>query len=95
MSTDVHSLVGAYVLDALGDGERAAFDRHLSGCVTCRAEADELFGVTVRLPVETTLAEPRHTTGARRTRLLIAAAAVITIVLVVIIIAVYRMWTVT
>ncbi|WP_285552936.1 anti-sigma factor [Actinoplanes regularis] len=42
MTTEIHSLIGAYALDALDDLERAAFDRHLRECATCRAEADEL-----------------------------------------------------
>ncbi|MFC4071725.1 anti-sigma factor [Actinoplanes subglobosus] len=49
MSDDVHSLIGAYVLDALDDIDRAAFDRHLRDCDVCRLEADELFEVTARL----------------------------------------------
>lgn len=40
--TDVHSLVGAYVLDAVDDLERAAFERHVGDCASCRAELDEL-----------------------------------------------------
>ncbi|GIF44492.1 anti-sigma factor [Actinoplanes xinjiangensis] len=47
--TDVHSLIGAYVLDALDDIDRATFDRHLRDCEVCRQEADELFEVTARL----------------------------------------------
>ena len=42
MNPEVHSLAGAYALDALDDLERAAFDRHLRECEACRAEADEL-----------------------------------------------------
>lgn len=49
MSDDVHSLIGAYVLDALDDIERASFDRHLRDCEVCRMEADELFEVSARL----------------------------------------------
>ncbi|MEU4624707.1 anti-sigma factor [Actinoplanes sp. NPDC023801] len=49
MTDDVHSLIGAYVLDALDDIDRAAFDRHLRDCEVCRQEADELFEVTARL----------------------------------------------
>jgi anti-sigma factor RsiW len=49
MTDDVHSLIGAYVLDALDDIDRAAFDRHLRDCDVCRLEADELFEVTARL----------------------------------------------
>ncbi|GAA2661658.1 anti-sigma factor [Paractinoplanes durhamensis] len=39
---DVHGLIGAYVLDALDDIERAAFDRHLRECPICQGEMDEL-----------------------------------------------------
>lgn len=42
MTTDVHSLVGPYALDALDDLERAAFQRHLLECQSCRSDADEL-----------------------------------------------------
>ena len=40
--SDIHALVGAYAVDALDDVERAAFERHLAGCDTCRAEVDGL-----------------------------------------------------
>ena len=33
-----HELVGAYALDALGDDERAEFERHLATCEACQAE---------------------------------------------------------
>ncbi|WP_433307017.1 anti-sigma factor [Actinoplanes sp. CA-030573] len=46
---DVHALIGAYVLDAVDDLERAAFDRHLSECAACRAEVDELRAASARL----------------------------------------------
>ncbi len=49
MTTDIHALVGAYALDAVDDLERAAFDRHLAGCETCRAELDELRETAARL----------------------------------------------
>lgn len=38
----MHDLVGAFVLDALDDEERAAFEVHLAGCDRCRAEAASL-----------------------------------------------------
>ncbi|WP_305789479.1 anti-sigma factor [Symbioplanes lichenis] len=41
-SDDVHSLVGAYVLDAVDDDERASFEQHVAGCASCRAELAEL-----------------------------------------------------
>ncbi|XVV14853.1 anti-sigma factor domain-containing protein [Actinoplanes sp. CA-131856] len=49
MSADVHSLVGAYVLDAVDDLERVAFERHLRECEDCRAEVDELRETAARL----------------------------------------------
>lgn len=49
MSADVHSLIGPYVLDAVDDLERAAFDRHLRECDACQAEVDELRETSARL----------------------------------------------
>ncbi|HYN96853.1 MAG TPA: zf-HC2 domain-containing protein, partial [Pilimelia sp.] len=49
MTTDIHTLAGAYVLDALSDIERAAFDRHLSACEACAAEVAELREAGARL----------------------------------------------
>ena len=49
MNPDVHGLIGAYVLDAVDDIERATFDRHLRECDVCRAEVDELREATARL----------------------------------------------
>jgi hypothetical protein len=48
-TTDIHALVGAYALDAVDDVERAAFDRHVAECDTCRAELDELRETAARL----------------------------------------------
>jgi anti-sigma factor RsiW len=42
MTTDLHELSGAYVLDAVDDIERAAFARHLAECAACTAEVAEL-----------------------------------------------------
>jgi anti-sigma-K factor RskA len=39
---DVHALVGAYVLDAVDDLERVAFERHLASCPACATEVAEL-----------------------------------------------------
>ncbi|GAA2507539.1 anti-sigma factor [Winogradskya humida] len=47
--TDVHSLVGAYVLDAVDDLERAAFERHVQECSSCRTELDELRETSARM----------------------------------------------
>ncbi|MEV4347608.1 anti-sigma factor [Actinoplanes sp. NPDC049596] len=49
MTTEIHTLLGPYVLDAVDDLERAAFDRHLRECAECRAEVDELREATARL----------------------------------------------
>jgi anti-sigma-K factor RskA len=40
--SDIHTLSGAYALDALLDLERAEFERHLSACDACRAEVASL-----------------------------------------------------
>lgn len=40
--TEIHTLAGAYVLDAIDDVERARFDRHLAECPSCAAEVAEL-----------------------------------------------------
>ncbi|GAA4606235.1 anti-sigma-K factor RskA [Actinoplanes octamycinicus] len=49
MTGDIHSLVGAYALDAVDDLERAAVDRHLGECDECRIEAAELRETAARL----------------------------------------------
>ena len=46
---DIHALTGAYVLDALTDLERAAFERHLLGCPDCLAEVASLSEAAVGL----------------------------------------------
>ncbi|MEA2513836.1 MAG: hypothetical protein QOJ59_3323 [Thermomicrobiales bacterium] len=45
-----HDAVGAYVLDALPDQERAAFETHLATCEACRREVGELAPVVALLP---------------------------------------------
>lgn len=47
--TDTHALGGAYVLDAVSETERAAFERHLTGCETCSTEIAELRETAARL----------------------------------------------
>jgi anti-sigma-K factor RskA len=39
---DVHTLVGAYVLDSVDDAERTAVERHLKACPGCAGEVAEL-----------------------------------------------------
>lgn len=42
MSPDLHTLTGAYALDALPDDERREFERHLATCGACQQEVAEL-----------------------------------------------------
>jgi anti-sigma-K factor RskA len=46
---EVHTLAGAYALDALSETEKAAFQRHLAGCEGCAREATELRATAARL----------------------------------------------
>jgi anti-sigma factor RsiW len=43
---DPHILLAAYVLGALCDRDKRAFKAHLPACAQCRAELDELAGLT-------------------------------------------------
>ena len=47
--TDVHSLSGAFVLDALDERERASFTRHMETCESCSLEVNELRETASRL----------------------------------------------
>lgn len=42
MTDDLHSLAAAYVLDALDDDERAAFEAHLADCAECTVDVEDL-----------------------------------------------------
>lgn len=42
MTPDVHTLTGAYALDALDDIERRRFEAHLASCADCASEVAEL-----------------------------------------------------
>lgn len=55
MTPDVHTLVGPYLLDALGADERAAFEAHLAACEACAEEVASLRSATAALaePVST------------------------------------------
>ncbi|MET0236927.1 MAG: anti-sigma factor [Kibdelosporangium sp.] len=53
MSTDVHTLTGAYVLDAVSEVERRAFEHHMTGCPSCTQEVLELRETTIRLGAAT------------------------------------------
>ena len=49
MSTDVHTLSGAYALNALAPEEAAEFRRHLESCEACREEVAELQVAVARM----------------------------------------------
>ncbi|MGP3928249.1 anti-sigma factor [Streptomyces sp. 8N616] len=57
VNADVHTLTGAYVLDALSPQEREAFEEHLAECEACAREVQELrataaqLGLAVAVPV--------------------------------------------
>src|SRR5262245_48284055 len=53
MSVDVHSLAGAYALDALEPSERELFDEHMASCSVCTTEVAELRETTARLANDT------------------------------------------
>lgn len=59
MSTDVHTLSGAYALDALSPEEAAEFRRHLSECSVCRQEVRELRAAAARMGAVESLAPPQ------------------------------------
>jgi len=42
MNDDIHSLSGAYALDAVDDLERSRFEAHMRNCAECRDEVDSL-----------------------------------------------------
>ena len=66
---DVHTLSGAYALDALDADEAAVFREHLSGCAACTQEVAELRAAAARMGAVETVAPPADL----RTRILAAA----------------------
>ncbi len=69
MTTDVHTLSGAYALDALSEQEAASFREHLRGCQACRVEVRELRDAAARMGSSESLVPP----AALRARVLAAA----------------------
>jgi anti-sigma-K factor RskA len=57
-SIDVHTLSGAYALDALSEHERAGFARHLAGCEVCAAEVSEFAEAVAHLGIATSVVPP-------------------------------------
>lgn len=49
MTTDLHSLMAPYALDALDPHERARFETHLDQCANCRAELTGFEATAARL----------------------------------------------
>ena len=49
MTTDLHSLMAPYSLDALDLGERVRFEAHLEQCLTCQAELAGFQATAARL----------------------------------------------
>lgn len=57
-ATDIHTLSGAYALDALTEIERAAFARHVAQCEVCAIEVAELRETASRLGAAGTQTPP-------------------------------------
>jgi anti-sigma-K factor RskA len=58
VNNDVHTLTGAFVLDALSEMERRAFEEHMSSCAACTQEVAELRETTARLGMATATTPP-------------------------------------
>jgi anti-sigma-K factor RskA len=59
VSSDIHALSGAYVVDALDDLERARFETHLADCADCREEVRTLTEAASLLGASASAAPPR------------------------------------
>ncbi|MYT73763.1 anti-sigma factor [Streptomyces sp. SID8367] len=57
---DVHTLTGAYALDALDDAERDLFETHMARCESCTLEVQEFTATAGRLALATTSRAPQH-----------------------------------
>jgi anti-sigma-K factor RskA len=58
MSIDLHTLAGAYALDALGPADTEAFTKHLDECPACRDEVRELQEAAARLGASEAISPP-------------------------------------
>jgi len=54
----LHALSGAYVVDALDDAERAAFERHLAQCPDCQQEVASLREATALMADDAVMTPP-------------------------------------
>lgn len=73
IDADIHTLTGAYALDAVIDAERLDIELHLAECPTCALEADEFAGTAARLGTMLAVVPPAALRGQvlseiRRTR---------------------------
>ncbi len=55
---DIHDLTGPYVLDAVTDDERLAFDQHLARCAGCTTEVIDLREAVTRLSTRVAFPPP-------------------------------------
>jgi anti-sigma factor RsiW len=58
VSPDLHTLTGAYAVDALPDDEREIFEEHLAVCGSCAQEVAELVATAARLGAASVSAPP-------------------------------------
>jgi anti-sigma-K factor RskA len=58
VNESLHTLSGAYVVDALDDDERALFDEHLPGCLDCQREVASLREATALMADDAALTPP-------------------------------------
>lgn len=60
MSTELHTLSGAYAVDALNADEAAAFRKHLDACASCRQEVGELRDAAAQMGASEAVAPPPY-----------------------------------
>lgn len=73
MNAEIHTLTGAYAIDALSGTERVAFEHHMAACAACAVEVGELRATAARLGTAEAVAPPaalkqQVLAAARRTR---------------------------
>lgn len=61
---DLHTLTGAYAMNALDDAERAAFEAHLPDCDPCREEVEDFASTVEMLAGAVAVQPPPHLKGA-------------------------------
>jgi anti-sigma-K factor RskA len=58
IAAEIHTLTGPYVLDAVDDDERVAFERHLAVCAACTAEINGLREAIAKFSLDVVAAPP-------------------------------------